>query len=98
MAQAFAKRFYNSKQWQQTRELAMMRDNRLCVKCHRPAEEVHHIIRLSEKNINDPNVTMNLDNLMCLCYECHKKEHRWDVKSCLPKISFDAQGNIIPPR
>lgn len=40
-----------------------------------PAEEVHHKIHLSQQNINDPNVTLNYDNLIALCREHHRQEH-----------------------
>lgn len=76
----FAERFYKSKQWQRVREQAMQRDARLCVDCLKrnqitTAEEVHHIIELDETNINNPSITLNLDNLVCLCRECHRARH-----------------------
>lgn len=39
------------------------------------AEEVHHIKFITPDNINDPNVTLNWDNLVALCRECHRKRH-----------------------
>ncbi len=76
----FAKSFYKSIQWQKVREYCMTRDARLCVDClkngqYTPAEEVHHITELTPDNINDPNISLNPDNLVCLCRECHKKRH-----------------------
>ena len=53
-----------------------MRDKYLCRKCGKPATEVHHIIHLSPENINDPSITMSLDNLICLCRDCHFEEHK----------------------
>ena len=41
-----------------------------------PAEEVHHKIRLTPENINDPTIALNHDNLVALCKACHLKEHR----------------------
>ena len=76
MSRAFSKAFYNSKEWQNVREGVLMRDKYLCVKCGRPAEEVHHIVHLTPENIGDDNVTMNPDNLMSLCKECHMKIHK----------------------
>ncbi len=75
MARAFAKPFYNSKEWQNVRDGILMRDKYLCVKCGAPAEEVHHKIPLTATNINDPSITMNPDNLVSLCKECHFKIH-----------------------
>lgn len=76
----FARTFYKSKAWRDVREAAMQRDGRLCVDCmkqglYRPAEEVHHIEELTPENINDPNVALNLNNLVSLCRECHQKRH-----------------------
>lgn len=76
----FAKRFYKSKAWQRTRAVAWARDKGLCVDCMKrglitPAEEVHHIKELTTDNIDDPRVTLNLDNLVSLCRECHQARH-----------------------
>lgn len=58
----------------------MQRDARLCVDCLKKnritsAEEVHHIVELTQDNINNPAIALNLDNLVCLCRECHQKRH-----------------------
>lgn len=78
MAREFAKSFYNSSEWQAVRGYVLFRDKYLCVKCGNPAEEVHHIIHLSPNNINDVSVTLNPDNLICLCRDCHFAEHAKD--------------------
>jgi 5-methylcytosine-specific restriction endonuclease McrA len=41
-----------------------------------PAVEVHHITELTPDNINDPSVSLNLDNLVSLCKDCHADRHR----------------------
>ena len=45
--------------------------------------EAHHKIPLTRENINDPEISLNLDNLMLLCKPCHEKQHhpekRWRV-------------------
>lgn len=78
MAREFAKAFYKSKEWRITREYILKRDNYLCVKCGAPAEEVHHIIHLRPDNIDNPQITLNADNLICLCKDCHFAEHYRD--------------------
>ena len=40
-----------------------------------PAEEVHHVIPLTAENVKDPNVSLNPENLVSLCRECHKNRH-----------------------
>lgn len=78
--QKWAEEFYSSGAWKAVREQAKKRDHYLCVDCLRegritPAEEVHHIIPLTPANINDPSVSLSLDNLVCVCKECHKARH-----------------------
>lgn len=86
----WAKFFYKSKQWQNIRENVMAADHYLCQDCLAkglivPAEEVHHIIPLTPENIMDPSITLNTENLISLCRECHKARHsdgaekRWTV-------------------
>ena len=76
MAREFAKPFYDSKEWKAVRDYVLKRDSYLCVECGMPAEEVHHVIHLTPKNITDPSITMNPDNLRSLCRACHFKAHR----------------------
>lgn len=106
MARAFAKQFYDSEEWAGVRKAALIRDGYLCVKCGNPAEEVHHIIHLTPENIGDPKVTMNLDNVISLCRDCHFAQHRKDKadgirkKHGIPLYHFDENGYLvedIPP-
>lgn len=98
MARDFSKSFYHSKEWMNTREYIMKRDNYLCVNCGKPAEEVHHIIHISPKNIDDPTVTLNPDNLKSLCRDCHFEEHRGEhgagrkAKENESQFYFDENG------
>lgn len=100
MARDFAKAFYKSNAWQCAREYVLKRDHYHCVLCGAVAEEVHHITELTPDNINDSSVSVNANNLMSLCYPCHKNQHK---KKVIEKVSgsseymFDTDGNIIPP-
>lgn len=76
MAREFSKSFYNSKEWQITRDYILKRDKFLCQDCGRAASEVHHIIHLTPDNIGDVSVTMGADNLVSLCRECHFARHK----------------------
>lgn len=81
----FAKTFYSSGAWKQCREAVKKRDARLCVDClkagrYTPADEVHHIIELTPENINNPAISLNMDNLVSLCKECHARRHGGAVK------------------
>lgn len=79
--QKFAERFYKGKAWQRVRAVAWSRDRGLCQDCLkrgiiRPAHEVHHIVELTPDNIEDANVSLNLDNLTSLCKDCHAQRHK----------------------
>lgn len=60
---------------------------------------MHHIKELTEKNINDINISLNEKNLRSLCGECHKRITRM-MKSksygILDEIIFDENGYPIP--
>ena len=76
----YAERFYSSTEWKKCRETAYKRDRYLCVDCMKkgfqvPAEEVHHINPITPDNIENPEITLNLENLVSLCRECHKARH-----------------------
>lgn len=90
MARKFAKAFYRSKEWERVRQYVLLRDKFLCRHCGAPAREVHHIIPLSPDNIWDPSVTLNPDNLISLCRDCHMREH--ERNGVLPRIEFDESG------
>ena len=95
----FAKQFYKSEQWQKCRNAykqnRMLIDGGLCEECHiNQGYIVHHIIHLTEKNINDPQITLNANNLKYVCKECHDQyEGHGVVKKKKPMIcSFDENG------
>ena len=37
---------------------------------------MHHKIPLTPENVTDPEITLNWDNLMLLCRECHAAVHK----------------------
>jgi 5-methylcytosine-specific restriction endonuclease McrA len=80
MKKHWAAFFYSSQQWQHTRDYVFKRDKGLCQDCLKknkvtPAEEVHHIKPITPDNIMDPSITLNENNLISLCKECHKARH-----------------------
>ncbi len=95
MAKEWAREFYNSKAWKETSESVKAEANYMCVKCNeRPAEIVHHIIWLTQRNINDTNITLNKKNLMAVCRECHAVIH--EGTSCtVDGLVFDDRGELI---
>lgn len=85
----YARQFYSSKAWQHTRDAYRKYRKNLCEVCLAkgvitPAEIVHHKIELTPDNIIDPAVTLNWNNLQCVCRECHAAAHgarqtRWII-------------------
>lgn len=98
MAREELKPFYNSDAWQQARHRALMRDHYSCQICGARAEEVHHIIELNEENVSDKNISLNLNNLQCLCHDCHTRltmrEHRGIQPDSGVNFYFDESGQL----
>lgn len=97
MAREFAKPFYNSEAWQSVRAAYYASKYGLCEKCGRPGVIVHHKIKLTPYNINDPEIALNWNNLQLLCLECHNREHGGG--STAEGLKFDEDGNLVkaPP-
>ena len=92
-------KFYHSTAWKKCREQIILSRYQLCEKCGRKGTEVHHIIPLTDDNVDDPMISLNPDNLMLLCKECHDsirlEESMTNYVGVRGDVSFDAQGNII---
>jgi len=82
----FANGFYRSTPWEKCRTEFRKAKGGLCERClargiinagsKKNPLQVHHKIRLTPENLNDPSITLNWDNLELLCKDCHKAEHR----------------------
>jgi len=94
MAKDYAKRFYSSKRWKDTQAAYMISQHYICERCGNIARIVHHIKYITPMNIQDPNITLNWDNLEALCMDCHTREHLGS-SSCIDGVSFDQDGNLI---
>lgn len=90
----FAKEFYQSKAWRETRAYVFKRDFGLCVRCGKPGEIVHHKRYLTPDNIDDPSVSLNEDNLETLCRECHALEHEGELPTDRA-LTFDENGDLV---
>lgn len=76
----YARGFYKSQAWKDCREDYARSKRYLCEDCLSKGilttgEIVHHVINITPENINDPNVTLNWDNLKLVCRKCHADEH-----------------------
>lgn len=100
MARDFAIKFYNSKEWKKCREAYKKKVNGLCERWLKegkyvPGDEVHHKIYLTPENINNPEITLNWDNLELLCASCHSKEHNKKQGATQEGLIFDENGDLI---
>ena len=91
----FAKPFYSSTAWENTRRSYIKSVGGLCERClakgiYRAGVIVHHKVHLSPENINDPDVTLNWNNLELLCRDCHGAEH----EKIRRRYTVDEQGRI----
>lgn len=98
MAREFARAFYSSRRWKNCRAAYLKSVGGLCERCYRkglivPATMVHHSVYLSERNINNPHVTLNWNNLEALCDACHAAEHEQNMQK--RRFYVDKQGNVI---
>lgn len=92
---AEAKRFYKSKQWRECRESYISKVFGICEHCGGSGYICDHIIEINSDNINDPDITLNHDNLQFLCTPCHNKKTFTRYEPLREGLSFDANGNLI---
>ena len=92
----YAEEFYSSKAWQDCRNAYRKSRQNLCEKCLKDglitgAEIVHHKVHLTPDNIGNPDISLNWDNLECLCREHHAEMHGAKVRRC----RVDETGHVI---
>lgn len=92
----YAKTFYKSQAWKDTRAAYAKSKGYLCEVClakgvYRSGDIVHHKIHLSPENIADPSVSLNWDNLQLVCRDCHAQLH--DNKQ--RRYKLDELGRVI---
>ena len=94
----WARSFYKSKAWKQTREEYARSRGWLCERCIQqglavPGEIVHHKIWLTPENINDLSVSLNWDNLELVCRQCHADTH--ERKGSRKRWTVGEDGRVI---
>lgn len=77
---SFAFPFYISRRWKVTRKAYIQSVDGLCERCRAngfivAGTQVHHKVKLTPENIDDPNISLSFDNLELLCDKCHHEEH-----------------------
>ena len=98
MAQEFSHRFYKTGAWRECRNAYAAYRGHLCEQCLRRnvlsyGEIVHHKIELTPDNIDDPEVTLNWNNLELLCRQCHAEVH--DKRKRHRRYTIGPDGEII---
>jgi hypothetical protein len=99
MAREFSAAFYRSKQWKKCRGSYIAHrvaiDGGLCESCHdRIGVIVHHDKEwITPDNINNPDVTLNFDNLKLDCLICHNKEKENGESE---RYFFGEDGQVYP--
>ena len=110
MSYGVRKNFYNSKVWKRVRRNVWLKQNCLCYECKKPVYVdgitdwipkenrrtgiVHHKEHLSDMNITDDEITINEDNLIGVCKDCHERLHHQDISTRIGYV-FDEYGNLI---
>lgn len=90
----FAKIFYKSKAWKDCRNGYFKSRFGLCERCAAPGKIVHHKKYITPENINDPDITLNHENLELLCQDCHNIEHHSSAATAAG-LYFDSEGNLV---
>ena len=93
MAKGYAKAFYTSAAWIKCRTGYMQSQHYVCERCGGIGEICHHKTYITPENIHDPYITLNWDNLECVCHHCHTVEHH-SKPITREGLQFDEDGNL----
>lgn len=91
--------FYKTHAWKKCKSAYLKHARGLCERCLErglivPAEIVHHKVWLTPDNLNDPNITLNWDNLMAVCRKCHGEIHEASYRRKPKRYSVDEFGRV----
>lgn len=96
-------RFYNSRAWRKLSHYYAESKSWCCERCgNRNVDysqpiykqlHCHHITPLTDENIDDPDISLNEDNLILLCRVCHNIAHGED-DVLQEGLMFDESGMI----
>ena len=94
--QEYAESFYKSQAWQECRDSYIKSVGMICERCSKkglmtPAEIVHHKKPITLRNIDNPDITLNFDNLMAVCRQCHAELH----KKVFHRYTVTIDGKVI---
>ncbi len=77
---AVLKSFYASEEWQRFRLVIINERGLWCQHCGQLVTKtseltLHHIIELTPENVCDATISLNPDNILLVCHDCHNKLH-----------------------
>ena len=82
------KDYLASKIWSKTRRKILVRDNFLCVYCHAPAAQVHHVRYPKKMGDEDPRM------LQSVCRRCHDLAHGGTPKAPIVVVFIPGELGI----
>ena len=102
-------KFYHSKAWKRAKNEIWYKQHLLCNRCKRPVYVdglsmyvpkekrlkgiVHHKEYITDDNVYDDNITLNIDNFEGLCIDCHNNEH-YASDELRNGYEFDENGQL----
>ncbi len=103
MAKEYAKKFYKGKAWRLCREsfisYRVTVDGGMCEHCKdNLGYIVDHKEEITPENIDDPEITLNHENLQYLCTPCHNRKtfgNGNDFNIVRDGLEFDSNGDLI---
>ena len=96
-------KFYNSKAWRKLAHCYTESKAWCCENCHNANIDYtqplykqlhcHHKIELTDENIDNPEISLNENNLILLCRACHNAAHGEDGGTVIREdLFFDENG------
>lgn len=82
--------FYHSDRWRKARAYVIRQRHGVCEECGRRGTEVHHIVALTEANVDGPLAT-DPSNLEVLCKSCHDAKRG---EGTIGRCRFDENGDV----
>lgn len=81
MAQAWAMRLYQSREWRELRRAIIQERGLRCEACgwlvHNASDlTADHIRELTPETVQDADIALNQDNVQLLCADCHNRKHQ----------------------
>lgn len=100
MAKEYAKKFYHSKAWKDCRKSYISSVHGICERCYdkgkiTPGYIVHHIIYITPQNINNPEITLNHENLLYVCHSCHEIIHKGEKSAIREGLTINDYGEVV---